>query len=89
MMPYQLNIEAILTAHFPCAKEELIQDAAEMICKLKNNEKVPAEKVARWIPNFRYGMYPNEKFFICPDCNKQSMEYGQYCPNCGEKREIK
>lgn len=88
MMQYQLNIEAILTTHFPCAKDELIQNAAKMICELKQTKSCYKtcdrwQKRGHWEANFRYGMYPNEKFFICSECHEQSMEYSDYCPNCG------
>lgn len=43
----------------------------------------PKTKRGHWEANFRYGMYPNEKFFICSECHEQSMEYSDYCPNCG------
>lgn len=42
---------------------------------------------ARWLPNFRYGAYKSEKFFICSKCRKQNMEKSAYCPHCGEKME--
>ena len=39
----------------------------------------------RWLPNFRYGMYKSEKFFVCSKCKEQNMEKSAYCPNCGAK----
>lgn len=38
-----------------------------------------------WLPNFRYGMYKHEKFFICSNCKEQNMEMSKYCPNCGRE----
>lgn len=40
---------------------------------------------ARWLPNFRYGMYKSEKFFICSKCKEQNMEKSAYCPHCGRE----
>lgn len=48
---------------------------------LKDTDRV------RWLPNFRYGMYKGEKFFICSKCKEQNMEKSAYCPHCGEKME--
>jgi len=54
-------------------------------------EKLPSiqskVKTGRWRPNIRFGMYYDEKFYICSKCNRQSMEHSSYCPNCGAKME--
>lgn len=63
---------------------ELNAIAEEVIRLIKDRENK-----GHWKPNFKYGMYLSEKFWICSVCNEQSMIRKDKCPNCGTKMEVK
>jgi hypothetical protein len=69
----------------------------EKICGMKEGrETVQAldmaieelkEGTGLWEPNFRYAMYPTEKFWICSVCGAQSMERRAHCKYCKSRME--
>lgn len=37
----------------------------------------------KWKPNFRFGMYPTEKMWICSKCGYQTNDKSVHCSECG------
>ena len=78
-----------LQIHTPLEQPRLLSNAdIEAIGVAIDRLKAKSTTQRRWKPNFRYGISKEEKFWICPDCRAQTMEYGKYCPNCGECMEV-
>lgn len=79
-MTYKENITAILECCFAGSKQEIIEAACNRILGLK-------PKTGHWIMTGDYytGAYGTIDYVKCSCCGEDSLEEGNFCPNCGEK----
>lgn len=79
-MTYKENITAILECCFAGFKEEIIEAACNRILEIE-------QKTGHWIMTSDYytGAYGTIDYVKCSCCGKDSLEEGNFCPNCGAK----
>lgn len=79
-MTYKENIKAILECCFAGFKEEIIEAACNRILEIE-------PKTGHWIMTSDYytGAYGTIDYVKCSCCGKDSLEEGNFCPNCGAK----
>lgn len=79
-MTYKENIKAILECCFAGFKEEIIEAACNRILEIE-------QKTGHWIMTSDYytGAYGTIDYVKCSCCGKDSLEEGNFCPNCGAK----
>jgi hypothetical protein len=63
--------------------KKTLADFGRKWLRKKWRPKEEKEIEGKWKPNFAFGMYPTEKFWICSKCNRQSMEMSPFCKHCG------
>lgn len=73
-MTFEENVRAILNSNFSETKDEIIDNAVKLICKLKLR--------GEWIEQ---GHYPF--CYTCDQCNWISTRVHNFCPNCGANME--
>lgn len=79
-MTYKENITAILECCFAGFNEEIIEGACNRILEIE-------PKTGHWIMTSDYytGAYGTIDYVKCSCCGKDSLEEGNFCPNCGAK----